>query len=51
MAVWLRAAAKFASAGTDAIGTPHALVAPRSGGRGRSARAAGSKAAARGACC
>jgi len=42
VAVWLAAAKKFARVDTDAIGTPHALVAPRAGGRGRgrSARSA-----------
>ena len=38
--VWRSAAERFASVGTDAIGTPHALVAPRGRGRGRGRAAA-----------
>ena len=50
MAVWLRAASKFASVGTDAIGTPHALVAPRAGASAAVARLA-RRTAPPGGCC
>ena len=40
VAVWRSAAEDFATVGTDPIGTPHALVAPRARGRGANAGAA-----------